>query len=221
MSGSCFVGVPTIAGDVRIAGHPDPLARRSDRGLGSYGPTMRSLDVIWAGGIVALALGCRSSAEPDTVARGRSVVARDARPLAPAGSVLALDLAVVRYRFADAPAPEAELSSAIRDLEARVKEPVASPFDITDLAELYLRRAQRDGDDADYRASEAMARRSLDLLPFPNGARLTLAKLAGARHDFREAIRHLVIGDRFFLERSDRAGHVMVVNAVDARDVSR
>jgi tetratricopeptide (TPR) repeat protein len=135
---------------------------------------MRLLDVVWVGGSLVLALGCRNSeAKQQPI-----VAARDAQ----------LDMSVVRYRFVDAPAPEAELSSAIRDLETRVAD-VSSPFDMSDLADLYFRRAQRDGDNDDYRRSEAMARRSLALLSFPNGARLTLAKLAGARHDFRESIR--------------------------------
>src|SRR5262249_46239880 len=77
--------------------------------------------------------------------------------------------------------------SAIAALEARVAAQ-PSPFDDAELADLYLRRAQQDGDPQGYRAAEAMARRSLERLPAPNPAVLTLAKLAELRHDFREAI---------------------------------
>jgi tetratricopeptide (TPR) repeat protein len=100
----------------------------------------------------------------------------------------ALDPAVVRYRYAVGGAPDRELDGLIVELEARVASPAVTPFDLTDLADALLRRAQRRGSDADYRASEAAARRSLALLPAPNAATLTLARLAAARHDFAAAI---------------------------------
>ncbi len=158
---------------------------------------MRWLPVISTSGIVAFALGCRGGPEQ---AHGHAAPA-------PACSVLAPDLAVVRHRFSNAPAPDSELATTIRDLEVRVNAPAATPFDLTDLAELYFRRGQLDGDVEDYQASEAMARRSLALLPFPNGAALTLAKLASARHDFRAAI---TIG-RQHLTRKGSAGTYIVL----------
>ena len=72
------------------------------------------------------------------------------------------------------------IASDIAALEARMNE-APNPFDAADLADLYYRRA-------DYARSEAMARKSLALLSKPNSARLTLAKLANVRHDFRQAI---------------------------------
>jgi Tfp pilus assembly protein PilF len=110
-----------------------------------------------------------------------------ARPkrAAPAGA-LAPAPAAYRYRFAISGLRD-DTSGTIRELEARVAE-LPSPFDLGELAELYLRRAQREGDPNDYAAAEAAARRSLALLRTPNGAVLTLAKLANTRHQFRDAI---------------------------------
>lgn len=99
---------------------------------------------------------------------------------------LAPDAATVRYRFATTSASD-DTNATIKALEARVQDG-NSPFDLGDLAELYLRRAQRDGDPKDYAAAETMAQRSLAVLRTPNGAVLTLAKLASVRHQFREAI---------------------------------
>jgi len=106
-----------------------------------------------------------------------------------AGTELAPDPAALRYRYSTAPSsdPSADAASTIAALEARVHD-LASPFDYAELADLYFRRAKLDGDPADYKTAEAMARRSLELLPSPNPAVLTLAKLADVRHDFREAI---------------------------------
>lgn len=108
----------------------------------------------------------------------------------PAGAVeLAPAPAALHYRHAlRAPGEaRADTTSSIAALEARVQT-MASPFDHAELAELYLRRAQGDGDPADYQLAEARARRSLELLPAPNPVVLTLAKLADVRHDFRAAI---------------------------------
>ena len=99
---------------------------------------------------------------------------------------LAPEASSVRYRFAAAIARD-DTNATIAALEARVKE-MRSPFDLGELAELYLRRAQRDGDADDYRRAEDAAQRSLAVLRAPNGAVLTLAKLAATRHQFREAI---------------------------------
>ena len=102
---------------------------------------------------------------------------------------LAPDPGALRYRHAVLPSADATAGTAdaIAALETRVQD-LASPFDYAELAELYLRRAQSDGDPGDYRTAEARARRSLELLATPNPAVLTLAKLADARHDFRAAI---------------------------------
>src|SRR5204863_6270012 len=63
----------------------------------------------------------------------------------------------------------------------RVRAPVASPFEMAELAELYAQRGDQD-------AAEALANRSLAVLRAPNPALLVLAKLANTRHDFRGAI---------------------------------
>ncbi|MBA3819764.1 MAG: hypothetical protein H0X17_12785, partial [Deltaproteobacteria bacterium] len=98
-----------------------------------------------------------------------------------------MDPAAIRYRF-PATSPASEADTTITALEQRVAGPTASPFDLTDLADQYFRRGQRTGNPADHAASEALATRSLAILPAPNAAALTLAKLANARHDFRKAI---------------------------------
>lgn len=101
---------------------------------------------------------------------------------------LAPEPASVRYRYALGTPPDtADTADTITALEARVHA-LPSPFDDAELADLYFRRAQRSGDPGDYQLAEARARRSLDRLPAPNPAVLTLAKLADARHDFRAAI---------------------------------
>jgi Tfp pilus assembly protein PilF len=103
-------------------------------------------------------------------------------------SKLAPDPALVRYRHAlDLPDSSDDLCATIAALETRMREG-PNPFDAAELAELYYRRAQREGDRRDFAASEAMAKRSLAMLKAPNSARLTLAKLANARHEFRRAI---------------------------------
>jgi len=107
-------------------------------------------------------------------------------PAAAPRSTLAPDPAVVAYRFATA-AVRDDTNATITALEQRVREG-NSPFDLGELAELYLKRAQRDGDSNDFVAAEAAAKRSLAVLRTPNGAVLTLAKLASTRHQFREAI---------------------------------
>jgi len=111
-----------------------------------------------------------------------------AAPAAPRGE-LAPDPAAVRYRYSTAPAADvtADSASTIAALEARVRA-MPSPFDYAELADLYFRRAQQDGDAAGYQTAEAAAKRSLALLPAPNPAVMTLAKLADVRHDFRDAI---------------------------------
>ncbi len=103
-------------------------------------------------------------------------------------SELAPDPAVVRYRYADAPDLEADVPGMIAQLEERVNGPIGSAMDMSELADMYQRRALQDGDLEDYKRAEAMARRSLAAMPERNSASLTLAKLANAQHRFREAI---------------------------------
>lgn len=109
-------------------------------------------------------------------------------PQVPPRSDLAPDPERVRYRHSLAiPDTADDMASTMAALEARLKE-APNPFDAAELAELYYRRAQREGARADYATSETFAKRSLELLKEPNAARLTLAKLANARHEFRQAI---------------------------------
>jgi tetratricopeptide (TPR) repeat protein len=110
-------------------------------------------------------------------------------PAPAAASELAPDPAAVHYRYATTTATAAATDTAatITALEARVRD-MASPFDYAELADLYFRKGQVDGDPADYKTAEAMARHSLAILPSPNPAVMTLAKLADVRHDFRDAI---------------------------------
>jgi tetratricopeptide (TPR) repeat protein len=105
-----------------------------------------------------------------------------------ARSELAPDPAAVLYRFSTSLAVDADLSGMITQLEGRVNSPIGSPLDMTDLAELYHRRALQNGDLADYERSDALARTSLERMPTRNGAALVLAKIANAQHRFREAI---------------------------------
>jgi tetratricopeptide (TPR) repeat protein len=104
-------------------------------------------------------------------------------------SAISPDPARVHYRFAIAGADSrAEITGRIAALDKRVASESKSPFDLEELAQQYLRRAQLDEDRRDYEIAETMARRSLDVLRTPNPALLTLAKLATVRHDFRTAI---------------------------------
>lgn len=94
----------------------------------------------------------------------------------------------IRYRFAIREAASIDPLATIGEIETRATSATATPFDTAELAELYLRRAQVAGDPADYTRAHDMARRSLAALPSPNGAPLTLARIATARHEFRAAI---------------------------------
>ena len=95
----------------------------------------------------------------------------------------------IRYRFTITETTStSDPLATIPDLEARVAAPGVTPFDTGELADLYLLRATASGDPADFTRAETMARRSLAALPSPNGAPLTLARIATARHEFRAAI---------------------------------
>lgn len=106
---------------------------------------------------------------------------------------LAPDPVAVRYRYPVEPVragidPRRDLDETIAILETRVAQPVPSPMEMADLADLYVKRAQVAGDPADYAKAEAMAKRSLEKLRYPSSAPLVLAKVASARHEFGTAI---------------------------------
>ena len=118
-------------------------------------------------------------------------IAPEAPALSQANGVnLTPDAAVVHYKFAlGKPADDrADMASTIAALEARIKQFDKSPYDYNELAEQYLRRAQEDGDKADYDAAEKASRASLAIIRTPNAGLMTLAKVMSARHDFHEAI---------------------------------
>lgn len=120
------------------------------------------------------------------------VIALIVRPVhEPSGGVagaLAPSAAETRYRFAVQTAdPRADLDSTITALEAR---PIAgSAIELAELADVYFKRAQLTGDKKDYDRSHELAQQSLAILPSPNAAALTLAKLANAKHEFHEALK--------------------------------
>jgi tetratricopeptide (TPR) repeat protein len=121
------------------------------------------------------------------------------------------DVAIVHYRFSSSPtvAPGPDPSATIVALEARGKAPQAHPLDPleeAELSELYLQRGLLEGDARDFEKAETLAQKSLQRLSWPNSAALTLAKLASARHDFREAIKTA----RRFLLRKRSVGALSV-----------
>ncbi len=121
---------------------------------------------------------------------GASLPAGRPAAAAPAGgaaeSGLDPDPAIVHYHFTIA--SEADATTLIAQLQARANAPGASQYDSSDLAEMYFHRAQVDGNLEDYATAEALAKKSLAIMPEPNGANLLLAKIMGARHDFAGAI---------------------------------
>src|SRR5262249_15587526 len=87
------------------------------------------------------------------------VVVLHERP-ARAGTAFAPDPAQVRYRFGlDASDSRAEITGRIAALERRIATEARSPFDLEELAQHYLRRAQLDDDRRDHDRAEAMATR--------------------------------------------------------------
>ena len=64
-----------------------------------------------------------------------------------------------------------------------------TPFDLTELSNFYFQQGHQSGDLSWFDKAEDAAKKSLALLAAPNGAKLTLAKIADARHEFPEAIR--------------------------------
>jgi hypothetical protein len=115
---------------------------------------------------------------------------------APSNHQLTPSTSQVRYRFDSRVEndPRRDIEDAIRAGEARERP---DPLEMTELANLYLARASLDGDRKDFAASEHLAHESLKLLPAPNGAMITLAKLANARHRVSRARRsHARLGRR-------------------------
>ena len=115
----------------------------------------------------------------------------------------------VKYRYAATDANR-DQADTIAALEERVRSMTSPMYELGELAELYYQRAQADGDASDYAASEDMARRSLALVRRPNGALLTLAKLANARHEFREAI---ALAREFMTANPTNAGYLVLATA--------
>lgn len=116
---------------------------------------------------------------------------RGASAIATPRSALAPDPLIVHYRYPLGTAriaPLTDLNEMIAILEGRVAQPVPSPMEMADLADLYLKRAQIAAEPADYVKSEAVAKQSLAALRYPSSAPLTLAKLASAHHEFGNAI---------------------------------
>ena len=97
--------------------------------------------------------------------------------------------AEVKYRFRiETIDPRAELDGTIKALEERGTG-TTQALDLAELADLYFKRAQLAGDKKDYDHAGELAQQSLAILPAPNSAALTLAKLANARHDFHAALK--------------------------------
>lgn len=143
---------------------------------------MRATPTVLAVGTCALVLGATVFVMTRDSAHATVKDARVSKELAPT-------IDQIRYRFSIHPSEDrsSDPLSAIPDLEARVATG-PSAFDAAELSDLYLRRATRSGDSADYARAEEMAKRSLALLPEPNNASLTLARIATERHEFRAAI---------------------------------
>ncbi len=81
------------------------------------------------------------------------------------------------------------LTAQIIFLEKRIERIPSSALDRSTLAATYAAQAKLTGDTTFYDKAQSLAQYSLKLLPFSNGgAKLTLATVAEARHQFKEAI---------------------------------
>lgn len=97
-----------------------------------------------------------------------------------------------RYRFERATRGSVTraLEQEIAFYQERVARDPRGGLDLASLGATYLRMARATGDISWYLLAEQAARRSIANLPFSNdGALLVLAKVAEARHDFKEALR--------------------------------
>lgn len=157
--------------------------------------------VYWTGGVL-IALACAAVAV--------SVLARHDPVTRPSLHVLRPTSEAIRYQhplnIADAIDIEPPTIVALEDRIAKYN----SQFDMNEVADLYYRRAQLTGDRADYAKAEAMAQRSLAVLATPNTAVVTLAKLANARHAFREAI---ALAQRQLAVKPNAGAHVVIATA--------
>jgi tetratricopeptide (TPR) repeat protein len=144
----------------------------------------RAMLVIGSCALAAVAITAIATRHEPGHANARPPIARTAASIDP---LFEPTIDQIRYRFEARGAHAFDPLATIADLESRALSSNAGPLDLAELAELYLRRAAF-GDHTDLaRASEA-AKRSLALLPSPNPAQLTLARVATARHEFRTAI---------------------------------
>lgn len=96
-----------------------------------------------------------------------------------------------RYRFRKSSTGNvtSTLGKEISFYQERISQNPQAGLDNTSLAQAYLKMARATGDANWYLLAEQTAKRSLSNLPFNNsGAILALAKVAEARHDFKQAI---------------------------------
>jgi tetratricopeptide (TPR) repeat protein len=92
-----------------------------------------------------------------------------------------------KYRFR----PDTSFDGTPKEISALEDRVKAHPTEVMDLNELafgYVRKAQITGDVTWYDKAETVARKSLSLLSSPNPAKLVLAQVCEARHEFDEAI---------------------------------
>ena len=129
------------------------------------------------------------------------------------------DPAAIRYKFSLTTLPGHDVASVIKGLETRVHDHIASPFDLADLGDAYVHRAQASGDVDDYARAEDFAHQSLAQLPEGNGAMLVLAKVDNARHAFTDAID---LASQFLTQRASTSAHIVIATAALALgDLSR
>ncbi len=82
-----------------------------------------------------------------------------------------------------------ENNETIKDFEQKILKDKEGALDRATLASLYAAKAKRTGDETYYDKAYELANESLKLLPFSNAtAKMVLAKVAMARHDFQKAI---------------------------------
>jgi tetratricopeptide (TPR) repeat protein len=96
-----------------------------------------------------------------------------------------------RYRFGKTSTGNVtrNLEKEISFYQERISQNPQAGLDNTSLAQAYLKMARATGDANWYLLAEQTAKRSLTNLPFNNsGAILALAKVAEAKHDFKQAI---------------------------------
>ncbi len=94
-----------------------------------------------------------------------------------------------RYQLSSTGNVTQALNQEIRFYQERISRNPEAGLDRAALAKAYLKMARASGDASWYLLAEQTARASLVHLPFSNhGAILALARVAEARHDFKEAI---------------------------------